>query len=201
MDAEFWNERYRDNARVWSGAPNSQLVAEVTGLTPGRALDAGCGEGADALWLAARGWTVTAVDFAQSALDKGAEEAEVHCLDIDWQCRDLVTWQPAQEYDLVSAQFFHLEPELRDRAFGNLAAAVVPGGQLLIVGHHREDLVTHTGHERHGPMLFDPDDVTVLLDELTWDLQVAEARPRTVKTPEGEPFTNTDTVVRARRRQ
>lgn len=197
MDADYWNDRYGESTRIWSGNPNPQLVAEATTLTAGRALDAGCGEGADAVWLARHGWQVTAVDFAQVALDKGAAEAVD--LDIVWRRQDLVEWQPAQEFDLVSAQFLHLDPPLRDRALGNLAAGVVRGGRLLVVGHHTKDLLTHTGHERHRNTLFEPGDITGLLDAGEWRIEVAEARPRQIVTAEGEPFTYTDTVVRARR--
>lgn len=198
MDAEFWNTRYRESHRIWSAQPNPQLVAEVSDLPPGAALDAGCGEGADAVWLARRGWAVTAVDFAQAALDKGIEEAANQGLDITWRCQDLVTWRPPREFDLVSAQFFHLEPALRDTALVNLADAVAPGGTLLVVGHHHRDLVTPTGHERHAPMLFGPDEIVALLDA-DWQIVVSEARPREIITPDGGPFTHTDTVVRALR--
>lgn len=199
MDADFWQARYRERERIWSGAPNPQLVAEVSGLDPGKALDAGCGEGADALWLAECGWKVTAVDFAQAALDKGEAEARRHGVghDITWVCEDLVAWQPPREYSLVSAQFFHLTPSQRDAALRNLAGAVLPGGSLLVVGHHRQDVRTHTGHERRIEMLFSPADIEALLDPAGWHIVVSEARARVVADADGNPFTYTDTVVRA----
>lgn len=202
MDADFWNTRYRESERIWSGAANPQLVAEVSGLTPGTALDAGCGEGADALWLAERGWQVTAVDFAESALDKGEAEAKRRGLDdrIIWLCEDLTTWESDDEFDLVSAQFFHLEPSLRDQGLRNLAELVSTGGSLLVVGHHSQDIKTHTGHERHGGVLFDPEDIEELLEPEDWRLEVHEARERVVEGAEGKPFTHIDTVVRAVRR-
>ncbi|MEO6471682.1 MAG: class I SAM-dependent methyltransferase, partial [Aeromicrobium sp.] len=202
MDSEFWNNRYRESDRVWSGEPNPQLLAEADRLAPGRALDAGCGEGADAIWLARRGWTVTAVDFAQAALDKGRAEAERQgcAAAIDWVCQDLTGWQPDEEFDLVSAQFFHVEPSFRDKTVRHLANAVMAGGSLLVVGHNREDLRTHAGHERHAETLFDPEDIERLLDEADWSIAVSEARQRVVRTAEGQPFNYTDTVVRAVRR-
>lgn len=199
MDVEFWQARYQEDEKIWSGAPNPQLVAEVSDLAPGKTLDAGCGEGADAIWLAGKGWTVTAVDFAQAALDKGASEARRQGLDdaITWVCEDLATWQPPREYSLVSAQFLHLEPSLRDAALQHLAAAVLPGGSLLVVGHHREDLRTHTGRERHAEVLFNPEDIEALLEPDEWNIEVSEARQRVVEDSDGKPFAYTDTVVRA----
>lgn len=201
MDADFWNTRYRESERIWSGDPNPQLVAEASPLIPGTALDAGCGEGADALWLARRGWHVTAVDFASAALDKGEAEAKRQGLDerITWLCEDLTSWRPDQEFDLVSAQFFHLTSALRDQGLRNLASVVGHGGSFLVVGHNRQDVKTHTGHERHAEMLFNPSEVEVLLDPEVWRIQVSEARDRVVDA-EGEPFTYVDTVVHAVRR-
>lgn len=199
MDADFWDLRYRESERIWSGAPNPQLVAEAATLTPGTALDAGCGEGADALWLAERGWRVTAVDFAESALDKGEAAANRQGLAdrITWLCEDLTTWLSDQEFDLVSVQFLHLEPSLRDQGIRNLAELVAPGGSLLVVGHHRRDLKTHTGHERHADMLFNPEDIEELLEPDEWRFEVCEARERVVTDGDGKPFTYIDTVVRA----
>lgn len=201
MDAEFWENRYRESEKIWSGAPNPQLVAEASGLQPGKALDAGCGEGADAIWLAERGWQVTAVDFAQAALDKGEVESGRLGLGerISWVRQDLEDWQPPQDFDLVSAQFFHLEPSSRDAALRHLAASIVTGGTLLVVGHHRQDLKTHTGHERNAEVLFNPGDIEAVLDRDKWQIAVSEARERVVQDAEGKPFTYTDTVVRVTR--
>src|SRR5205814_628062 len=108
-----WEERYRTQPKIWSGRPNPQLVAEATGLTPGRALDVGCGEGADAVWLAQRGWTVTAVDISTTALERAA----AHAADAGSQVAERITWTHADlrdhrptegAFDLVSAQFMHL---------------------------------------------------------------------------------------------
>lgn len=202
MDAEFWQHRYQESEKIWSGAPNPQLVTEASALTPGKALDAGCGEGADAIWLAGQGWTVTAVDFAQAALDKGESEAQRLNLDdhITWRCEDLATWQPPRDYALVSAQFLHLETSLRDAALRHLAAAVIPGGTLLVVGHHTKDLETHTGRQYLADVLFNPEDIERLLHSDSWDIVTSEARERVVEGADGTPLTYTDTVVRAVRR-
>ena len=113
FDEQSWDERYRSRAAVWSSSPNPQLMAEAAGLAPGTALDVGSGEGADACWLAARGWQVTAVDFAVTALQRAAAHAESLGADvaglISWVHADLTTWVPAADhFDLVSAQFMQL---------------------------------------------------------------------------------------------
>jgi SAM-dependent methyltransferase len=142
----FWDERYGTEDRIWSGQPNPQLVDRVTGMTPGRALEVGAGEGADAIWLARQGWDVTAFDVSQVALDKASRHAsDAGVADrIAWDRVDLATWvgQPAA-YDLVSAQFMYLDQPGLTLLYRQLGAAVAPGGTLLLVGHHPVD-------ERHG---------------------------------------------------
>src|SRR5207248_9407455 len=128
-DEDFWNERYSSSSRVWSGNPNPQLVAEVAGLRPGRALDVGCGEGADAIWLAGQGWDVVAIDISSVALERGAGHAHdadpVAAARIEWRQADLLGDPPEPDaFDLVSAQFMQLPPEPRARLFGALAASV-----------------------------------------------------------------------------
>ncbi|HKD87333.1 MAG TPA: class I SAM-dependent methyltransferase [Streptosporangiaceae bacterium] len=146
---EFWDDRYRSAGQLWSGQPNPQLVAQTAGLTPGDALDIGCGEGADAIWLASQGWTVTAVDISAVALDRAtahaADRGEEIARRISWRQADLLSWDPGpQQFDLVSAQFMYL-PEVELKSLHRrLAAAVRPGGILLIVLHHPDSM--HAGH-------------------------------------------------------
>ncbi|HEY4602755.1 MAG TPA: bifunctional NAD(P)/FAD-dependent oxidoreductase/class I SAM-dependent methyltransferase [Blastococcus sp.] len=199
-----WEERYRSAPAVWSRDPNAQLVAEASDLAPGRALDVGCGEGADAIWLAARGWRVTAVDFSTTALERGAASAEALGADvaarIEWCRADVRSWTPpAGSFDLVSAQFMHLPTDERRPLFQRLADAVAPGGTLLLVGHDVSDLVTGA-HRVHAPdMFFTAEEVATSLDPGTWEVLVADARPRPAKSHEGEGITVRDAVVRARR--
>jgi SAM-dependent methyltransferase len=143
----FWDERYRSARRVWSGNPNPQLVAEVAGRPAGRALDAGCGECADAIWLAGRGWTVLAADISGVALERAVQHARdtdpAAVARIEWRQVDLLARPPEPGcFDLVSAQFLQLPLQPRTRLFTALAAAVRQGGMLLVVGHHPSDLAT-----------------------------------------------------------
>jgi SAM-dependent methyltransferase len=205
VDAEFWDERYRSSGALWSGEANPQLVREAADLVPGRALDAGCGEGADAIWLAERGWRVTAVDFSSVALQRGAARAtEIGAgvaQRIDWIHADLVDWVPAGAcYDLVSAQFMHLPKEPREALFGRLAAAVTPGGSLLLVGHHPSDLQTTVRRPRRPEVYFTAGDAAGSLDPQRWDIIVDAVRPREATDPEGRTVTVHDAVLRAQRR-
>jgi SAM-dependent methyltransferase len=140
--ARHWDEMYRSRPRVWSGKPNPQLVAEAAGLEPGTALDLGCGEGADALWLAEQGWTVTAVDVSAVALERAGQHAagSAAANRITWLQRDLDAWAPEEQFDLVSAQFLHSTEAPWQRPHRVAADAVRPGGTLLIVGHHPDGL-------------------------------------------------------------
>lgn len=108
-DAQFWNSLYEERPARWSGDPNPQLIAEASDLEPGTALDVGCGEGADALWLARRGWKVTGTDISSVALGRAQAHVEGEGVDIEWLEADLTKWDPqGRSFDLVSAQFFHM---------------------------------------------------------------------------------------------
>lgn len=198
-----WDARYAESDRIWSGRPNSRLVEQATGLTPGAALDVGAGEGADAVWLARQGWRVAALDVSEVALARAAAhaaEAGVGEL-VTTVHHDLMTGTPLPgAYDLVSAQYLHPPVERFAEIVGILGAAVGPGGHLLVVGHHPDDLATglRSGHG-HPELLFGPDRVVAALREDVWDIEVAEPQTREVADKEG-PVTVTDTVVMAARR-
>ncbi|WP_327044578.1 FAD-dependent oxidoreductase [Microbispora sp. NBC_01189] len=200
-----WEERYQSRPAVWSGRPNAQLVAEAADLPPGRALDVGSGEGADAVWLAGRGWRVTGTDISATALKRAAGHAsdagpEVAAR-IEWVHADLRDHPlPEGAYDLVSAHYMHLPVETRRALYARLAAAVAPGGVLLIVGHHPLDLLT-VAHRQHLPQaMFTAEEVAASLDPADWEVTAAEARPRTATDPEGHEITIRDAVLVARRR-
>jgi SAM-dependent methyltransferase len=200
----FWEERYRSRDALWSGNPNPHLVSEASDLAPGAALDAGSGEGADAIGLAERGWQVTAVDFSAIALERGVVQAAALGADvsrrINWLHEDLTEWVPVEtSYDLVSAQFLQLPKAPREALFRRLAASVAPGGSLLIVAHHPADLAV-IPRPRIPDLFFTADDGAALLDPQEWDIVVSEARGRGATDPEGRTVTIHDTVLRARRR-
>jgi cyclopropane fatty-acyl-phospholipid synthase-like methyltransferase len=205
FDEASWEERYGSSDRVWSGHPNPQLVAEVADLAPGTALDIGSGEGADAIWLASRGWRVTAVDFATTALRRGAAHAEAEGAEIaariEWLHADLRVWTPPEAgFDLVSAQYMHLPPAERRDLFARLAEAVAPGGTLLVVGHDITDLETGAHRPDMPEMFFTADEVARSLDDEHWEVVTAEARPRSGHEHEGKHITVHDATVTARRR-
>lgn len=200
----FWEDHYRQREQIWSGNPNPQLVSEAIGLTPGTALDVGCGEGADAIWLAERGWRVTAVDISAIAIQRGvaraAELGTAVARRIDWFQGDLSQWSPgAARYDLVSAQFLHLPKEPRETIFRRLAAAVAPRGTLLIVGHHPTDLQT-IPRPLPPEIFFTAADVVALLGPHEWEIVVEAARARPATDPTGRAVTLHDAVLRAQRR-
>lgn len=217
--ARLWDEMYRSRARVWSGRPNPQLVVEAAGLTPGTALDLGCGEGADALWLAERGWTVTAVDVSAVALERAAGRAAESEAGhrVTWLQRDLETWAPDVQFDLVSAQFLHSTEMPWQRSHRIAADAVRPGGTLLVVGHHPDGLPPWASHRNssHGPdapdgqapgghgtgRYFTPGQLVAELGIAPpeWDVEVAESREREATGPDGQMAILADAVVRATR--
>ena len=199
--ADFWDERYRSAERVWSGNPNPQLVAEVADRAPGLALDVGCGEGADAIWLAGTGWMVVGADISGVALERAARHADdtdpAAAARIHWWQADLLTQPPEPgSFDLVSAQFMQLPPDQRTRLFTALAAAVADGGMLLVVGHHPSDLATGVPRPPMPDLFYTPDEIAGLLDD-SWAVEVSEARPRPATTPDGTDVTIHDTVLAA----
>jgi len=204
FDQEFWDARYRSTPALWSGRANPALVDEVDGLDPGRALEAGCGEGADAIWLAQRGWRVTAVDVSPVALGRGATAAEALGPEvagrIEWVVADVTAWEPGVAcFDLVSAQYLHLPSAVRGPVFEGLARAVAVGGTLVIVGHDVSDHDT-TMHRPHEPdLFFTSDDIASTLDADGWVIVTRAAPGRTATDPDGHPVTVHDTVLRARR--
>ncbi|MCC7371859.1 MAG: methyltransferase domain-containing protein [Chloroflexi bacterium] len=201
----FWDERYGSKTQIWSGNPNQRLVEQIGDLAPGRALDVGCGEGADVVWLASRGWDTTGVDVSPIALERGeraaAEAGREIAARTHWQQVDLLTWTPKPaQFDLVSAHYIHLPLETRRAVFGRLADAVRPGGTLLIVGHHPSDLETRVGRPNLPALMFTAEEIAGLLDASAWEILTCDAPPRPATDPEGGPITIHDAVLKARRR-
>ncbi len=199
-EEQAWDERYAESGRIWSGEPNVVLVAEVAGLTPGTALDLGCGEGADAVWLARHGWQVTAADISGVALARAAGHAADAGVQVDFQHRDLSESFPPGLFDLVSAQFLYSWGDFdRDRALRRAAEAVAPGGILLIEGHQDHGPFRHGGD--HEVRFATPDEVIAALDlDDSWEVLVKREHPRQQTGPDGAQHTRTDSTVKLRRR-
>ena len=199
--ADEWDTRYSERDRaMWSGRPNGRLVAEVADLAPGRALDVGCGEGADAVWLARGGWTVTAVDISDVALGRAREAAERAGVEVEWVCGDaLLAPFPARSFDLVSMQYPALPKDAGEAAVRTLLDTVRPGGLLLAVYHDLDD--DHREHMRSRGV--DPADY-VGVDDLVPLLDDGFAVERHAVEPRIDPPPDTphiaDVVLRARRR-
>jgi len=201
---EFWEDRY-GASQVWSGRANQVLVDVATDLTPGRALDLGCGEGGDALWLARHGWTVTAIAISATAVERGraaAVAAGVPDGRVEWLARDLADFRSDAGFDLVSA-FFLQSPVHLDRAqiLREAAAAVAPGGHLLLVSHAASPPWATQLHAHHHDFPTPDGELASLsLAEGEWDVLVAEVRGRQATGPDGQPAELDDTIVLVRRR-
>jgi 2-polyprenyl-3-methyl-5-hydroxy-6-metoxy-1,4-benzoquinol methylase len=202
-DRDAWEQRWAHalrthGERVAQRPPSAHLTAELAGLPPGHALDAGCGHGSDALWLATGGWRVTAVDFAATALAFARSTAErmgaevAGC--IDWVEADLGTWAPPPgAYDLVVSLYVHVAGSVEEFV-ARMATGVAPGGTLLLVGHRPIDPATGAETAAAGQVQVSVEAALAALEPGAWEPIVAEERPR----PHGP--TGVDAVIRARRR-
>ncbi|MEH0823816.1 MULTISPECIES: methyltransferase domain-containing protein [unclassified Micromonospora] len=201
--ARHWDELYQRRERIWSGRANPHLVDVVGSLPAGTVLDLGCGEGGDAVWLAGRGWRVTAVDVSATALDRAATEAARAGVAerIDFQRHDLTRTFPEGEYDLVSAQFLQSPLEFpRAEVLRAAARAVAPGGRLLIVEHGEVPPWSRLAHpDVHFPT---PEETLAELDldPDGWRTERLDAPRRAVTDPDGQPATLVDHLVLVRRR-
>lgn len=183
-----WDERHKDGDFEGEG-PNPTLVAGVTGLAPGSALELAAGSGTNAVWLARQGWRTTAVDWSPVGLANGKAKADAAGVVVNWLERDLFTWMPpARSFDLVVIAYLHLPPNERGPVYAHAAAAVAPGGRLLIVGHDR----LHGLEGQPGPdpaRLFTAHDIAAALQASDPELIVERAEVvRRVPTPGGGPI-------------
>lgn len=162
MDASAWDARYAASDLVWSAEPNRFVEAELADLAPGRALDLAAGEGRNAIWLARRGWEVTAVDYSQVGLDKGRRLAGDTA--VRWVCADATSWDERAAYDLTVMAYLQVPATDRRAAVRAGYASLRPGGTLLVVGHDSLNLTDGVGGPQDPGVLYTAQD---LLDDLT----------------------------------
>jgi SAM-dependent methyltransferase len=159
MDREdmqnMWNDRYRESEMVFGHEANQLLVDVVAGFDRGSALDLGCGQGRNALWLAEQGFSVTGLDLSPVAIEQARARARELGLDTTFEAVDLLTWDPAgQEWDLVVLAYLHLPAEMRKTVHAAAQRAIAPGGRIVVLAHHLENLATGTSGPRHPDWLF-----------------------------------------------
>ena len=200
--ADFWEERYASADRIWSGNVNHTLVQVASGLTPGRAVDLGCGEGGDVVWLAQHGWNATGVDISATATRRGADAAKAAGIPDDrihFEAADLTRWTPDGTYDLVTASFLQSPVELpRADILLRVVEHVRPGGHLLIVTHAAMPPWAQNP-EHHHHTFPTPDEEVASLGLVGWTPEIAEVRSREATGPDGQQATLDDSVVLLRR--
>jgi SAM-dependent methyltransferase len=212
FDSEYWDQIWHGDraAAMATSQTNPHLMREVGDLAPGTALEAGCGAGAEAIWLATRGWQVTAADIAAAALAHAVERAAAVGVAgrVQWVQADLSTWEPGAQYDLVSTHYAHPAiPQLE--FYDRLASWVAPAGTLLIVGHLHHAAAEGDGHghaHEHGgdgppaSASATAAAITARLDSAGWRVVTAQESQRTLSGHDGHEVTLHDVVVRANRR-
>lgn len=197
MKSEDWDARYADAGLVWGSAPNRFVAAETEDIAPGRALDLACGEGRNAIWLAERGWRVTAIDFSSVAVNRARHLAAERGVAVDLAVGDVLE-APLEHaaFDLVLLAYLQLPPAERASVLGRAAAAVRPGGLFLIVGHDLRNHVEGHGGPSNPDLLWTAGEVEESLTSFGFTIERAEQVLREV---EGAPRPAIDTIVRARR--
>lgn len=191
MDARAWDERYAAAELVWSGTPNRFVEAEVSELTPGRALDLAAGEGRNAIWLAARGWQVTAVDFSGVGLEKGRRLLAAHersrDLHVQWVQHDVLTFDPGPVgYDLALLAYLQLPPDERRTAVRVGFDSLSVGGHLVVVAHDTANLAEGTGGPQDPAVLYTAEEVLGDLGGERFEVVRAERVERVVPPGPGD---------------
>lgn len=205
FDRDYWEGHWEQAhdaapADLAGSGPNPYLASGTSGLAPGTALDAGCGTGAEAAWLAAHGWQVTGADISAAALAQAAERVASQSVSgrLAWVEADLTTWEPGRRFDLVTTNYAH--PAMPQLAFyERIADWVAPGGTLLIVGHLHDDAADSHGHHPPAEATVTLADITRGLGSDAWSINRAEERTRTLAGPGGRAVTLRDAVVQATR--
>jgi 2-polyprenyl-3-methyl-5-hydroxy-6-metoxy-1,4-benzoquinol methylase len=184
MNRDDWDERYRAKDFPWGAEPTGFLVEAVAQLAPGRALDLACGQGRNAVWLAGEGWEVAAVDWSEVGLAQGRALAAEAGVTVEWRAADLRSWVPPQgAFDLVMVVYLQIPVRERRAVWRNAAAAVAPGGRLVIIGHDSANLTEGYGGPQDPGVLFTAEEVSQAVGDLVEVIR-AEQVYRMVETDE-----------------
>lgn len=195
MQREDWDRKYASVENLWAVKPNRFLVDEVADLAPGRALDLACGEGQNAIWLAARGWDVVGVDFSEAAIAKARARAGRDGVEVEFVCSDLLAYEPAAgAFDLVLLLYLHVPPSARRQVLAMVSTALARGGTFVLVGHDLTNLTDGVGGPSDASLLYTPDEIAGELPELEIEKGV-----RVRRDVDGEERDAIDALVRARR--
>jgi len=206
FDKDYWESHWQQANGPAPGreiVPSPYLAREISSLAPGTALDAGCGEGAEAIWLATKGWHVTAADISAEALSRASERAAkggAAPAHVRWLEVDLSAWEPGTQFDLVTTHYAH--PAMSQLAFyERISGWVAPGGTLLIVGHLHTSATPEHGHNPPEDVSVTALSITAGLDATRWDIVTADEPIRTLTDRDGRAVRLDDVVVRATRRR
>lgn len=194
MRSEDWDAKFAASEFLFTDRPNQTLAVEVEALPPGRALDLGAGQGRNAVWLAERGWRVTAVDFSPVGLRRGEQLARAKGVEVEFVLADVREWRPRETFDLVVVAYLQLPAAELRAVLATATTALATGGTLLIIGHDRDNLVRGHGGPQDSDVLYTIDEVTAALDGLR--IEKAEQIDRVVDSDIG-PLKTVDTLVRA----
>jgi SAM-dependent methyltransferase len=196
MDSAQWDERYSTSELIWTGRANQFVETHLADLEPGTAVDLGAGEGRNAVWLASRGWEVTAVDFSPVGLDKAERLAAEHGVEIATACADATTWQPDQPVDLVVLSYLQLPSAQQQMVLEHAAGWLALGGTLFVIAHDRSNIEHGYGGPPSPEVCYTVDDTVAALSTL--EVTTADVVERHVDTPDGTKVA-LDTLVIARR--
>jgi SAM-dependent methyltransferase len=193
--AAWWNDRYASRPTLWGKGPNRFVAEAFEGLPPrGRALDLGCGEGRNAVWLAEQGWQATGVDFSSLALERGRQLALERGVEVAYVEADVTTWEAPEPFDLIVVAYLHLLPEQLSEVWPRLARALSPGGEVFLIGHARRNLSEGVGGPQDPDRLWEPSELAGALSEVGLEVTLSEEVLRPV-----EDKAAIDARLRARR--
>lgn len=191
MNATEWDERYRSADRLWSLSPNLFVADRLKTAPPGRGLDLAAGEGRNAVWLAALGWKMTAVDFSEVAVGRG----RAHSRDVEFVVADVLEWEPSSRFDLVLVAYLHLVAPEFEKVIRRAVDWLDPGGELFLIGHDSSNIEHGHGGPQYPEVLWDVAEILEFLDGM--HIVEAEVVRRPVETEDGRVYAR-DALVRAR---